>query len=187
MSSVLYYSNYCSHSKSILAKLSRSSIKSEIHFLCIDKRVSENGKLYIILEDGSKILLPNGITKVPALLLLYKNNEILFGKDVHDFFDLKLKNVEEIKRVDPRTDKIEPESFSLNDISGSVHSDNFSFVDMSINDLSAKGNGGMRMMYNYSGLNDSDKIHTPEEDYKPNKVDDSQIKKYQEERAAAIN
>ena len=36
-------------------------------------------------------------------------------------------------------------------------------------------------------LNDSQKIHTPEEDYKPNKVDESEIKKYQEQRAAAVS
>ena len=100
--------------------------------------------------------------------------------------NLKLRVKKWKKQVDPRTATIEPESFSLTDLMGSVKSDNFSFIDMSAEDLSAKGNGGARLMYNYSGLNDQQKIYTPEEDYKPNKVDENELKKYQEQRAAAV-
>tara|TARA_Y100001970_G_C14258099_1_gene877164 strand:+ start:11034 stop:11624 length:591 start_codon:yes stop_codon:yes gene_type:complete len=186
MSCVLYYSNYCGFSKNILTKLSRSNIKSDIHFLCIDKRVVNNNKTYIILENGDRVLLHPDVTKVPALMLLNKNNEILFGEDIHKHFEYQIRRKEVKTQVDPRTDKVEPESFSLNDLMGSVKSDNFSFIDMSAEDLSAKGNGGVRLMYNYSGLNDQQKIYTPEEDYKPNKVDENEVKKYQEQRAAAV-
>ena len=186
MSCVLYYSNYCGYSKNILTKLSRSNIKSDIHFLCIDKRVINDNKTYIILENGDRVLLHPEVTKVPALMLLNKNNELLFGEDIQKHFEYKIKTTKTRKQVDPRTDKVEPESFSLNDLIGSVKSDNFSFIDMSPTDLSAKGNGGSRLMYNYCGLNDNQKIHTPEEDYKPNKVDENEVKKYQEQRAAAV-
>ena len=118
--------------------------------------------------------------------MLYKNNELLFGEDINKHFEYKIKNKEIEKQVDSRTDKLEPESFSLGDLMGSVKSDNFSFIDMSADELSAKGNGGSRLMYNYSGLEDTQKIYTPEEDYKSNKVDESEIKKYQEQRAAAV-
>ena len=33
MSSVLYYSNYCSHSKKIIGKLARTMTKKEVHFI----------------------------------------------------------------------------------------------------------------------------------------------------------
>jgi len=187
MSCVLYYSNYCSHSKNILIKLSNSDIKSDIHFLSIDKRTQRNGKIYLILENGDNVLLHPDVTKVPALMLLKKNNQILFGQDIHNHFDLKIRTKKQDKIVNSRTDLMEPECFSLNDLTGSIHSDNFSFIDMTSEELSAKGSGGTRMMYNYSSLNDNQKINTPEEDYKPNKVDEGELKKYEEQRAAAIN
>ena len=41
MSSILYYSNYCNNCKELLQKLAHSSIKDDIHFICIDKRVKK--------------------------------------------------------------------------------------------------------------------------------------------------
>ena len=76
MSSILYYSNFCDHSKKLLQTISKTQLGKDIHFMCIDKRVSENGKIYILMETGQKILLPENIAKVPALLLL-NNHQIL--------------------------------------------------------------------------------------------------------------
>ena len=186
MSRVLYYSNYCGHCKNILLKLSKSDIKSDIHFLCIDKRFVIEDKVYLILENGDKILLPKSIVKVPALMLLNRKNEILFGDDIHKHFDVLIQNSTQIKNIDPRTATMEPESYSLGDSSGFVKSDMFSFVDMTPEELGAKGNGGTRMMYNYSTINMNEKIHTPPEDYTPNKVNADDIKKYEEARAASV-
>lgn len=186
MSSVLYYSNYCSYSKNILLKLSRSKVKSQLHFLCVDKRIKIDGKIYLILENGDKILMPESITKVPALMLLYRNNELLFGDDIHKHFDVIIKNNEVKNDYDPRTSKTEPESFSLSDVAGSVKSDFFSFIDMSQDELSAKGDGGTRMLYNYCTLNNNETINTPPDDYTPNKVNDTEIKNYQEAREQVI-
>lgn len=183
MSRVLYYSNFCSHCKNILVKLSNTEIKSSIHFLNIDKRFKIEGKVYIMLENGDKILLPKEISKVPALMLLYKNNEIIYGEDIHKHFDLLLENEKIKTHGDPRTSQIEPQCFSMSDAHGFVKSDVYSYLDLTSDELAAKGTGGTRNMYNYSGVNDNNKIYTPPEDYKPNKVDESEIKKYQEERA----
>ena len=39
MSTILYYSNYCNNCKPILSLLSKTTtVKSDIHFLCIDNR-----------------------------------------------------------------------------------------------------------------------------------------------------
>jgi hypothetical protein len=186
MSCVLYYSNYCSHSKNILLKLSKSDIKSDIHFLSIDKRFKTEDKVYLILENGDKILLPKNVTKVPALMLLNRNNKILFGQDIHKHFDVLIKNSTELKNTDTRTAIMEPQSYSMEDSSGFVKSDMFSFVDMTPEELGAKGNGGTRMMYNYSNLNSNDKINTPPEDYTPNKVNAEDIKKYEDAREVSV-
>ena len=80
MSCILYYSKYCEVSKKYLQLLSKSNIQSDIHFICIDKRVKDsNNKTYIILDDGQKIILPENITKVPALLLLHQGNNVIVG------------------------------------------------------------------------------------------------------------
>jgi hypothetical protein len=180
MSCVLYYSNICPHCKTLLSTLSRSPVKDDIHFLSIDKRRKKDGELYIILENGSEILLPKKIKKVPSVMLLYKNNQILEGTDVQDHFDLL---IETKKPTSNRTIENDPLSFSMGEIAGVVKSDNFSFLDMTADELSAKGNGGTRMMYNYAGLANEDRIETPPDDYSPNKVNEDEIKKYQDERA----
>ena len=50
MACILYYSNFCEHSKIILQKLSKSLVSKDLHFICIDNRVIEGGKTYIILN-----------------------------------------------------------------------------------------------------------------------------------------
>ena len=45
--------------------------------------------------------------------------------------------------------------------------------------LSAKGNGGLRQMYNYATINHNDKIETPPDDYVPDKVNEDSLKNYE--------
>lgn len=70
-----------------LAKISRSTtIKESTHFVCIDKRVKdESGQTWIILENGSKTILPNIVTKVPSLLLLHEKCHVLVGAQILDY------------------------------------------------------------------------------------------------------
>ena len=71
MSSILYYSNFCEHSKKLLQTIGKTNIQQEIHFISIDKRIKDaNNKIYIILENGQKIIMPENVNRVPALLLL---------------------------------------------------------------------------------------------------------------------
>ena len=57
MSTILYYSNFCEHSRKLLQTLSKTDIKKDIHFICIDKREKDNNnKTFIVLENGNKIL-----------------------------------------------------------------------------------------------------------------------------------
>jgi saccharopine dehydrogenase-like NADP-dependent oxidoreductase len=57
----------------------------------------------------------------------------------------------------------EPLAFSLGAANFGVASDSFSFWDMSDEELSAKGNGGLRQMYNYATPDYGDTINTPED------------------------
>ena len=152
MSCILYYSKYCEVSKKYLQLLSKSDIQKDIHFICIDKRVKDsNNKTYIILENGQKIILPEDITKVPALLLLNQGYQILYGDQILQH--LKPKQQQEVKQA--TQNNMEPMAFSLGcgGNFGDIVSDQYSFLDQDPNDLKADGNGGMRQMHNYVDLN----------------------------------
>lgn len=151
MSCILYYSKYCEVSKKYLQLLSRSDLQNEIHFICIDKRIKDaNNKTYIILENQQKIILPENITKVPALLLLNQGYTILYGEQILQH--LKPRQQQEIRQA--TQNNMEPSAFSLGGgCLGDVVSDKYSFLDQDSNELSAEGNGGMRQMHNYVDLN----------------------------------
>jgi len=163
MSSILYYSNFCEHSKKLLQTLSKTQASKDLHFICIDKRTQgPDKKIYIVLENGQKIVMPENVTKVPALLLLNENYQVLYGDNIYNH----LKPAQEVITRQATSNNMEPMAFSLG--GGCIASDQYSFLDMDSEELNTKGNGGMRQMHNYVPLNYSDTISTPadEHDYK---------------------
>jgi hypothetical protein len=83
----------------------------------------------------------------------------------------------------------EPSPFSLNhDCIGGygVASDTFSFWDQSSDDLSAKGNGGMRQLYNYATIDSDIRIDAPKEDYTPDKIGSVSLENLQQKRNTDI-
>jgi hypothetical protein len=202
MSCILYYSKYCEVSKKYLQLLSKSEFQKDIHFICIDKRVKENnGKTFIILENGQKIVLPENITKVPALLLLNQGYQVLYGEQILQH--LKPKQHQEVKQA--TQNNMEPMAFSLGGGGFSdIVSDQYSFLDQGEEDLKTTGNGGMRQMHNYVDLNtafngqvsnesfNNDKFNTTSkgsqkkgEDVSNQQMED-RIRKMKEERDADI-
>jgi len=161
MSCILYYSNYCPHSQKILNHLSKNNLSKDIHFLSIDVRETKpDGNVYIKIQN-KEMILPKTISKVPALMLLNNNYRVLFGEDIYNYFQPKQVQ----QQVQTTQNNLEPFAFSF---SGSqIASDNYSFLDMDSDQLSAKGNGGMRQMHNYFSVgNDSGyKISTPAENF----------------------
>jgi hypothetical protein len=187
MSSILYYSNYCEHSKKLLQSLSKTQVSKEIHFICIDKRErdSNSGKVNIILESGQKIVMPENVSKVPALLLLTKNFQVLYGDTIYEY----LKPQQEVVTRQATSNNMEPMAFSLGASAGffgsGVASDQYSFLDMDADSLKATGDGGMRQMHSYVTLNHADSISTPQdsENYKQNKLPENMtIEKLQQQR-----
>lgn len=183
MSNILYYSNYCDKCKNILRTVGNSEIKSDIHFVCIDKRFRDpqTGGIYVTLENQQKILLPPQIQKVPAMLLLKEGNKVIFGTEITD----KIKPKNEL--VDTRATGFngEPSAFSLgNDNIGGfgVASDNFSYWDQGSDELLAKGDGGARQMYNYATVNQASNIDTPADTWQPDKVNENSLKEMEDQR-----
>jgi hypothetical protein len=186
MSSILYYSNFCDHSKKLLQTISKANISKDIHFICIDKRMKEpsNNKVYIILENGQKIVMPENVNRVPALLLLNQGYNVLYGESILQH--LKPRKEEVVREA--TQNNMEPSAFSFG--GGFVTSDQYSFLDMDSDSLSAKGSGGTRQMHNYVDLNFMDKINTPadEQEYKnSNKISgDLTVEQLQQQRESEL-
>lgn len=163
MSCILYYSNYCDHCKKLLQTISKSAAQKDIHFICIDKRVKDNSnKTFIVLENGQRIIMPENVTRVPALLLLNQGYQVLYGESILQH--LKPRQEAEVRRA--TQNNMEPMAFSFGGGGsfGDIVSDQYSFLDQAPEDLEAKGNGGTRQMHNYVDLNYSDKISTPSDE-----------------------
>jgi len=183
MSSVLYFSNHCDNCKQLLHFLSRSPQAKDIHFVCVDKRVRQNdGSTHVILPNGSALLLPPNITRVPALLLLNKGNHVLFGSDITNFLrptEIAHDNVATMGNGEPMAF-----AFGSGSSGWGVESDSYSFVDQDPESLLATGDGGLRQMHNYVTPDFVAEIETPPDNYSPDKVDPQQLEKYQNNRTA---
>ena len=160
--SILYYSKYCEHSKKLLGYLTTNNMQASLHFICIDKRVQDpkTGRTYIIMDNGEKIIMPENIQNVPAVLLLNENYKVLYGDDIYKHIRPQVQ--ESVKQS--TNNNMEPSAFSFSGESSGlgVMSDNFSFLDMGSDELSTKGTGGMRQMYNYVSLdNEGQQMQTP--------------------------
>ena len=198
MSCILYYSNYCEPSKKILQTVTKTQNAKDIHFICIDKRVKDsNGKVYIVLQNGQKIIMPENVTRVPALLLLNQNYRVIYGDDIYTH--LKPQVQQQVKEA--TKNNMEPVNFqdgfgSFSGFGGGIVSDNYSFLDQSDTELSVKGDGGLRQIHNYVTLNDSMnlsmKLPSDDVEYKTDKLKEGELsveslQRKREEDLANIN
>jgi len=179
MTDILYYSNYCNHSKKIIQTLSKTQLKDKIHFICIDNRVKEEGKVYIVLQNGKKVTMPENIEKVPAMMNL-SNYSIIYGEDIYAYLNPQNQKVNH----EATNNNMEPMAFSFGGGS-EVASDNYSFLDMTADSLAATGDGGLRQMYNYASVdyqNHVVPINTPSEEFgaKKNNISMEQLQKQRE-------
>lgn len=171
---ILYYSNYCKHCQKILQILVKGNITEKISFICIDKRLNDSNtnQIFIVLENGSKVILPPNIHSVPSLLLVNKNYKVILGDDIvkHYHPEIKNKNEEATKFYG------EPTGFPLILSNGGTNivSEQYTLYDMTPEELSAKGKGTNRQLYNYvSALDEINLIQTPPDTYRPDKLSNS--------------
>ena len=186
---ILYYSNYCTHSQKVLQTLVKGNMSDKLSFICIDKRQLDKrtNQTYIILENRGKVVLPPNVHSVPSLLLIKDNYRIIQGDDIIKFFHKDIKQQTNIAT----NFNGEPVSFQLGASSGgtNVMSEQYTLYNMSPDELSAKGTGGNRQMYNYvSASNNINLIPTPDDTYKPDKVSNGvTIDSLQQKRMDDIN
>ena len=182
MSCILYYSNYCEPSKKLLQAVTKTQNAKDIHFICIDKRVKDaSGKVFIVLQTGQQIIMPENVTRVPALLLLNQSYKVIYGDDIYKH--LKPQTQQQVQQA--TKNNMEPNNFQDGFGSfggfgaGGIVSDNFSFLDQSDTELSVKGNGGLRQMHNYVTLDDSAnltmKLPQDEQEYKTDKLKEGEL------------
>ena len=181
MSSILYYSNFCEPSKKLLQAVTKTQNAKDIHFICIDKRIKDsNGKVFIILQNEQKIIMPENVTRVPALLLLNQNYKVIYGDEIYQY--LKPQQQKQIQQA--TKNNMEPITFqdgfsSFGGFGGGIVSDNFSFLDQSDNELAVKGDGGLRQMHNYVSLSQADsltmQLPTDDHDYKSDKLKEGEM------------
>lgn len=179
---ILYYSNYCDNCKKLLQILSRSQIKEELHFLCIDKRVTmPDGSIHVLIKNGQQVLLPPTVSKVPALILVNNGFHVLFGDQIYQHLQPKENEIQQKATLNQG----EPDAFTFASFSPSgITSDQYSYLDMKADDLLAKGCGGLRQLHNYVNFNEDGmmSIETPPDNYSPDKVDDGDMQQYELQR-----
>jgi len=185
---ILYYSNYCKHSQLLIQYLSKSDLRNKLSFICIDKRSRDqkNNQLYIILENGSKVIMPPNVHSVPALLLVKQNYHVIYGDEIKKYFEPRL---EEQTNVAQRNNG-EPMAFSIGNSNGTnIVSEQFTFYSMTPEELSSKGKGGGRQMHNYvSAASETLFIQTPPDTYRPDKLSNSvTIDTIQSQRSEEMN
>jgi hypothetical protein len=186
---ILYYSNYCPHSQKVLQTLVKGNLSEKISFICIDKRQydTKTNQTYIILENGGKVVLPPNISSVPSMLLINQNYRIICGDEIIKLFH------NEIKQATNKATKTngEPMSYQLHNSSGmsNIISEQYTMYNLTPDELSAKGTGGNRQMYNYVSVdNNLNLIQTPDDSYKPDKLSTSvTVDSLQQRRIDEIN
>ena len=183
---LLYYSNYCKHSKNVLDYLVKNDIIKSLHSICVDRRKidQQTGQVHVILENGNSVLLPPNVHSVPCLLLIKENYRCISGQDIIQNFKGDVQD----NNLIATNGNGEPFGFSLGG-SKDIQSEAFTFFNASPDELSAKGNGVSRSLYNYVPANGNiPSIETPPDNYKPNKIsEDVTVDKIQNERNTDIN
>jgi hypothetical protein len=185
----LYYSNYCKHSQRILQFLVKGNLSKKLNFICVDKRQRDtnNNQLYICLENGQKVVMPPNIQSVPALLLAKQNYRVVLGDDIVTHFQPVVQQ-EGQRRAS--TYSGEPVGTSLMHSNGGMNivSEPYTFFSLTPEELSAKGTGGRRQMYNYvEASQDIISIPTPPDTYHADKVDkDTTVGVLQQQRMDEI-
>lgn len=184
---ILYYSSYCENCKTILSFLHKNEYRDKIKYVCIDSRIKENDKIVVILNNGYKLYLPPSVNKVPAL---YDENthNVLIGNDIINFINPPN---QQIQRKNEQVNK-DPDAYggilNSNQMSSfGVMSDVYSYLDQDHNEMSAKGDGGLKQMYNYCSMYENQSINTPVDEETNDKVGSINIKQLESQRNQDIN
>lgn len=110
---ILFYSNFCTHSKKLLEDITKSKMKDSLLFICIDDK---------------NIQLPNFIRVVPTVYLV-KNKSILTDSKISEWLKLNSNNNSEDDILAFNNSKGMSSSFSfLNDGDENIYSNKYTFI-----------------------------------------------------------
>lgn len=185
---ILYYSNYCKHSKNVIGILTKNNMNDKLSFICIDNRKKDpqTNQTYISLENGSKVILPPNVQRVPVLLCVKKSYQLIYGNDILKYFHRDIKQA----NLNATQFEGEPSAYSFIGSSGgtNIFSEKFTSYSMTPDELSAKGVSSNRPLYNYVSYSDKvEVINTPDDTYKPDKIgSDLTIDQLQQQRMNEI-
>ena len=168
---ILYYSNYCVHSKKIIQYLVKENLTNQLNCICIDKRQRDafTNQTYILFENGQKIMLPPNVHSVPALLLVKQNYTVVLGDEILPILHPLVKRQRDAAVAHSGG---EPMAFSIGSVSNAnVVSEKYTSYYLTPEELSAKGTGNNRHISNYVPADHSNfNIPTPPDTYRPDKI-----------------
>jgi hypothetical protein len=142
----VYYSKNCLHCQKLLQYLAKHGFTNKCNFLCIDRRQRDQttGQTYILLERGVKVLLPANVQNVPSLVCSSTQNyKVLVGNDIYQYIQYRLQGLIN----DATNNNGEPSGYPLAQMTAMT--EQFTYYSMTPQELSSKGNGGMRQLLNY--------------------------------------
>lgn len=147
---IFYYSNYCQHSQKTLQFLVRANISNEITSICVDKRGRDprTNQLYIVLDNGNKVIMPPNVHSVPALLIMSDNYRVIYGDEIAKYYEPRVIN----NNMLATNFNGEPSGYSLSGLGSS---------------LTGSGSSGLPLSLSYT---DKYTINTPPPDYGSNKI-----------------
>ena len=169
----LYYSNYCKHSQRVLQFLVKGNLAEKLNFLCIDNREKDpsNNQVYIVLENGKKVIMPPNIQSVPSLLLVREGYRVILGDDIIQHYQIDA-NRETKKKISNQIHEPIGTELFLSNGGMNIRSEQYTAFNLTPDELSAKGTSTRRNLYNYVSVNDDIiSIQTPPDTYQPDKVD----------------
>ena len=169
---ILYYSNHCVHCNKIIQYIAKNNLTDKLNCICIDnrKRDVHNNQMYIVLENGKKVIMPPNIHCVPSLLQAKKNYSVISGEDIIKYYDTVVVSMKERAVILVGGEPLGV-SYNFGQASSNIMSEKFTLYNMTPDELSAKGSGTTRQMYNYvSATHNGLLINTPLDTYKPDKV-----------------
>ncbi len=184
---VLYYSNYCKHCQKLLQYLAKNGLTNKINCINIDRRVRNHktGQFLVLLESGTQVSLPPNVHSVPALLLVNDKFSVIIGNTIYAY----LKPTVSTQNAIATNNNGEPESFVIGGATNgtNITSEQYTFYNMSSDELGAKGRGGLRQLYNYVSVAQPDmSIYTPPDTYRPDKITDGSLDSLVQARAADV-
>jgi len=151
--------------------LVKNNLATKLNFLCIDQRKRDvnNNNVYIVLEDGRQVIMPPNVHSVPALLLIKENYRVILGEDIIKRYQGSVQS-----QTHAATQfQGEPMGVSLmaSNQGMNIVSEPYTYYNLTAEELSAKGTGGRRQMYNYVPADlEVISISTPPDTYQPDKI-----------------